>query len=58
MKQYEYTTGYLVNDDAKDINNVTAMMNVHGEDGWHFTGHAKEVQNGTFYMFARVKAVV
>jgi hypothetical protein len=58
MKVYEYTTGYLIEEEAKDINLVTGMMNVFGTEGWHFTGYAKEVLNGTFYFFARVKAVV
>lgn len=58
MKQYEYTTAYLMKDDAKNINYVTAMMNNWGRQGWHFTGHAEEKRNGTFYYFARVKAVV
>lgn len=58
MKKYEYTTGYLLSQDARDVNNIIRMMNYYGEDHWHFTGYAKEVQNGTFYFFARVKAVV
>lgn len=58
MKQYEYHSGYLIEAEAKNINAVTNMMNAMGDDGWHFTGMATKVQNGTFYMFARVKAVV
>jgi activator of 2-hydroxyglutaryl-CoA dehydratase len=58
MKQYEYTTGYLLTEEAQDINIVTNLMNNLGEDGWHFTGYAKVVQNGTFYFFARVKETV
>lgn len=58
MKTYEYTTSYLFKDEAKDVNNVIVMMNAMGADGWHFTGYANKVKNGTFYYFARVKATV
>jgi hypothetical protein len=62
VKQYEYTTGYLLTEEAQDINIVTNLMNNLGEDGWHFTGYAKVVQNGTYakvvqngtFFFARV----
>lgn len=42
-------------EEAKDINLTTDMMNRFGLGCWHFTGYAKEVKNGTFYVFARVK---
>lgn len=54
MNTYEYTTGYLLKPEAENVNIVTNLLNSLGEDGWAFTGHAKEVQNGTFYFFARV----
>jgi hypothetical protein len=50
---YVHTTGYLLADDAKDINVLTRLCNNYGEDGWRFTGWSKDVQNGTFYMFER-----
>lgn len=53
-KQYEYTTAYLLEHQAANINEEISMMNSLGENGWCFTGYAKKVVNGTFYFFARV----
>lgn len=55
MDHFEYLTGYLLKEHAKDINIVVDFLNRYADDGWRFTGYTKEVKNGTFFMFERRK---